>query len=1763
MNTQKSQFSENTSYEMDFDQPAINIGTHPDNDITLTGDGVFPFHVSLIVQDGECQILALDADAEVRLDGERVEAAQFKLAGVARRLDIGANQLLLEYNKTFDSLHVRINPAFSNAFSESKRKDPVNKVAFPALPVGDSAILLNVFSQTDEVEVGQTSTYELEIVNAGALVASFTVFVEGVPTEWLSISPGEINLYEGQHKRVQINITPPRQPTSTAGQHDLRVSVFSENYPGHQAVAPITLRIKPYYEFTLGNLSPREQHIYHLPKSKRLGNTVLPITNLGNCPADFGLSTTDDENACAFDFVLDDGTRLNRQATLQIAAGQTLLQPIEITPRKRRWVTGKRYSHTTAVKIANQSVSSQMVGGSLNSHPFLHLWVIAAMILTLAVIAFIVLQPGIIDFQADKAIVEPKDNTIKLTWSLARFTDRVNISGNTQPLNNGQPFINGQTSFTVTPSQTTTYEIVAGNWLSGLLHSDVREILTVVVVPPSPTINDFSVDNSQVAPGKEVKISWSVTQADQVTLTVGDSVEVLKDLKGERSVPMKADTLVALEAKNAGGQALRSRFVHVKQPEIVVNKFVVLVHPQTTAFVENGTAKRVALSQVSDTDEWVEYVKLIPDSDQASDNDYKAIFVDDRELDKGEPVMVQWEVTGTDNDKIQIATDTKDELPAKSSKPAFPDKSTNYVLTATSGELIKIYTLPIKVFNGSPPTAPTIEFFQAVPMAILGKGEVKFSWSVAGEWTRIELINSEGTVANINNPQGFKTVIASQSDTYILTAWNGTLSSSETLNITVNPSLLKIGLQIDSASPYPETDRFWVGDKVAVSVKFDTAQSGKPDPTGSVIITDGSSSCSFTLPINTCELYFKTAGEKQLIASYGGDTIYVQGKSPYYPPNNKKMVVSSPGMVLSAKFYIPDSAGNPDQLIDLPNQVFEITQKLLAEIKFKPSAGRALDDDDTGNQISYSICKLDQCSDQIPANSITIDNGIGTAKILIPGFPGAGANYELRFYYNHSEHLFASTSISRSGFTVSKLGIYLTLPPSSACVSTSGITDNAICSFSYIDPTQAQIAFDIHQTIGRDYLDASMAQPIFGDTIWNFTVDSARVPCTVKTKTLSTSTRSVYFLDCIANVANKVVLSANYTYNNTVALDYIMGNAPKSFSLRPTRQTTLAFDKNNYSVGTVIPLTPGKNLHLMDAQTDIEITQTAGEIIISNPKKEDDLFGVVPGSTCKVNSTGDGITDIYVSSPCQIFFRKAGTWDMQINFKGDDNNAASVRKITGINVVKQNQITATWYYSDSSGTNPTKKWDDVATITISRNATPPYSMKGRIVFAGPSTFSANALDGVELSLQMENNPFCAFNPPTGSPKIIFNQQAGLDFSVVCQNTPAKSNLKITFPDPNVSKNFGFILANDTTRQVVFAENISYGGVYFEFEDKNNKPSSFKFDWNDRPRSDKEIKSVLYAGEPYLIHLMYQPIWIDPSKLGTSPSVSGCTNKPDNLCSTLNDLLDFIQYGKYINYRAINIAIPPSWMDKVNINKVSGLCSVDNSNGKIVVPLVFRRYFDHASSSWNYVELSSPAMKDDSNVSNHSYQFDDSKNPCIVTFTYNTGIVRKALGKDEAVTFSLSDDFTEPTVKVNNLGIFYSASENYKVGGGLAKVFVNPTFNPPPPNPNAPLILFNTKTTADSPKQTVVMTFDKSKTDEAPILDNNLYKWFRVNFPPSCVGGSLVGTIDPINNNVVTWVMTPPPSPCTGHLSIDYIENTFFGQTRLVSQQVQFTSPSAP
>jgi hypothetical protein len=1051
-----------------FDQPVVNIGSHADNDIALSAENVLPFHAMVVLQEGVFQIMALDPHAEIRLNGRLLEEDSVELPE-NHRLEIGDYALIFQPASP-SGMQVVV------SYTGVESTDLAAAVA--EMAGGEQVILVNMLSEQAEVYVDQRATFDFEVINAGPIVARFFVDLQGVPEGWVEIEPDVFNLNEGERATVSVHITPPRAPSSTAGIHDLKLVTTSPNYAGYHVVTPFSLVIQPFYEFALGNLSPKNQRI---PWRKRTGFAHVPITNKSNTSAEFSIQALDDENGCSFDFWVSQDVQLNRQATVTIPAGDMLDLPMQVTPLKPAMIAmrSKRYHYTTTAQIPqNPATSPQIISASVVSVPLFGWWSILLGIMMILVGLFILLQPRIRSFEvaSGKDVIELGDTT-KLEWAVSPFATRLSID------NINEPIERSQKALTIAPAQSTTFELSAGNWLSGLIGGDHKASQTVLVVPPMPNIGVFEVDKTTVDKGTPVKLRWSVTDADAVALSVDEVVFELPEggFSGEQEYILEKDALVTLTASNASGSEMRSYFINVVPPEITVNTFTVWVKPAGAANTPSTSSGGHLSSRIPipDPNFPEKLVELIPDP--AAARGYRQEYYDDtRELAKGEQVLLEWDIGGVD--KINIAPFV-DALPSIGNEKFFPQESMSFILTANSGELEEIFMLPVKVFDGEPPEAPKIEFFEGAPAAMVGGGPVEFVWSVSGEWTRIQIASGEEIKADYLAAQGFETISVTATSTFILTAFNNDLSSATPLEITVDPALIEIGLSVTDITP--KQDEFLIGESMRVTVAFSNVPEDGTLPSGKVIVTDQTAICEVKLPAKTCILTFTTPGlDKDLTAHYAGDDIYLPADASKYAGHTVN--VQNAEVKLEADYFFllgKDPATNQwikGTTIDLTKETFDLNEGIYITTTISPKGNTELEDDKK-SKVKVSLCeqeagpaiKSGSCQ-TISFKTMTVTAGIGTADLIIPNFDMIGDNV-IKLDYTHSEQAIDPTSEVKYDVKVGEVKIHFAL--SECKTDPDTLTD---CKFGAPDPADTSITFDFRMENPNADLPSTLPKPADG-----------------------------------------------------------------------------------------------------------------------------------------------------------------------------------------------------------------------------------------------------------------------------------------------------------------------------------------------------------------------------------------------------------------------------------------------------------------------------------------------------------------------------------------------------------------------------------------------------------------------------------------------------------------------------------------------------------
>jgi serine/threonine protein kinase len=131
--------------------------------------------------------------------------------------------------------------------------------------------------------------------------------------------------------------------------------------------------------------------------------------------------------------------------------------------------------------------------------------------------------PKIISFSTnDKEILKGK--AIELSWNIENY-DKIS-------LNNGIGNVTGKHFISISPTNTTTYRLIAENAFNR------AEYDLSVTVLPLPKIKEFRSKQQKIEHGKETQLVWDIENAEKVELHWLGNMEVVP-LKGEKTISLK------------------------------------------------------------------------------------------------------------------------------------------------------------------------------------------------------------------------------------------------------------------------------------------------------------------------------------------------------------------------------------------------------------------------------------------------------------------------------------------------------------------------------------------------------------------------------------------------------------------------------------------------------------------------------------------------------------------------------------------------------------------------------------------------------------------------------------------------------------------------------------------------------------------------------------------------------------------------------------------------------------------------------------------------------------------------------------------------------------------------------------------------------------------------------------------------------------------------------------------------------------------------
>jgi hypothetical protein len=532
-----------------------------------------------------------------------------------------------------------------------------------------------------------------------------------------------------------------------------------------------TLIINPFYEFTVGELTPRQLTISW---DKRTATTSLAVINQSNSPAHYRIEGSDDDRASNFEFQLpDEDVRLANQADFHLISDTTIVLPIFITARKRQMVglRSRDMPFTVTTTPLEGSQPARTVMGRLYARPLIGPWLLLLILVALFTLAVFGFWPRMSLTVSPTEISSGQPVEIKWTsWPPIFMTLKLN----------GERLEDTRGELTQQPLATTLYQLTGDTWASrlfspGTLLSIVR---TVNVTPVTPEIIRFRAQPPQVDSGTYTEISWSVTGADRLVLVSENISQTLDSLEGSQKIRVEKQTVFTLKAYN---DSLPGK--------VIEHELSVAVNPPPGSIAPVIQDFRVEPSTVT----------------------------------AGQSVTISWQVSGADEVSIQPLGD---HLPPSGSANHIPTQTLLYVLAAGNGQLsthalrqITVNPLPPTPTPTPPPLAPTIELFSVSPVEPVQVSDedvpVRLDWVISGQTTNVTLTGGPLGQAGYSQlgPEASINLSISDDAVFVLRAFNGDQQALRTLEVRLEHPLSSVvspptnleGQEVGNSNPPPDT----------------------------------------------------------------------------------------------------------------------------------------------------------------------------------------------------------------------------------------------------------------------------------------------------------------------------------------------------------------------------------------------------------------------------------------------------------------------------------------------------------------------------------------------------------------------------------------------------------------------------------------------------------------------------------------------------------------------------------------------------------------------------------------------------------------------------------------------------------------------------------------------------------------------------------------------------------------------------------------------
>jgi hypothetical protein len=140
-----------------------------------------------------------------------------------------------------------------------------------------------------DVEPGNTLTLSLTVQNLGEATETYSVVPAGLSASWTSVRRGNLTLFGGSLEVIDVEISPPLLPTTTAGPTSVAVRIIPTSTEDDAIVAEAIIGVQPFDDCRIVTLQP-------IQRSRRRATFEFMVENHGNSVASARLLLVDSTN---------------------------------------------------------------------------------------------------------------------------------------------------------------------------------------------------------------------------------------------------------------------------------------------------------------------------------------------------------------------------------------------------------------------------------------------------------------------------------------------------------------------------------------------------------------------------------------------------------------------------------------------------------------------------------------------------------------------------------------------------------------------------------------------------------------------------------------------------------------------------------------------------------------------------------------------------------------------------------------------------------------------------------------------------------------------------------------------------------------------------------------------------------------------------------------------------------------------------------------------------------------------------------------------------------------------------------------------------------------------------------------------------------------------------------------------------------------------------------------------------------------------------